>query len=81
MAAIDELKEREKRVVALAGGNAELWETMAARLAAAEKRLATPVRLPKTNGYWTEQEKAFEEAITLAKREIRIAGFKVEGDE
>ncbi|MGQ6281146.1 hypothetical protein ACUNE0_23225, partial [Serratia sp. IR-2025] len=28
MMAIDELKEREKRVVALAGGNAELWETM-----------------------------------------------------
>lgn len=46
-----------------------------------EKRLATPVRLPKTNGYWTEQEKAFEDAITLAKRAVRLAGFTVEGDE
>ncbi|HBC0643595.1 hypothetical protein [Serratia marcescens] len=46
MMAIDALKERENRVVALAGGNAELWETMAARLEEAEKRLATPVRLP-----------------------------------
>ncbi|WP_440496108.1 ead/Ea22-like family protein, partial [Serratia sarumanii] len=42
MMAIDALKEREKRVVALAGGNAELWETMAARLEAAEAKLATP---------------------------------------
>ncbi|SUI70759.1 hypothetical protein [Serratia liquefaciens] len=47
MMAIDAVKEREKRVVALAGGNADLWETMAARLEAAEARLATPVRLPK----------------------------------
>ncbi|BEM22084.1 hypothetical protein SME04J_04500 [Serratia marcescens] len=39
MMAIDDLKEREKRVVALAGGNAELWETMAARLEAAEAKL------------------------------------------
>ncbi|HGW4512215.1 TPA: hypothetical protein ACNH3R_003710 [Serratia marcescens] len=46
MMAIDALKEREKRVVALAGGNADLWETMAARLEAAEAKLATPVRLP-----------------------------------
>lgn len=39
MTAIDELKKREKRVVALAGGNAELWETMAARLEEAEAKL------------------------------------------
>ncbi|HBC7419294.1 TPA: hypothetical protein KEY88_001969 [Serratia marcescens] len=50
------------------------------RIAELEVRLATPVRLPKTNGYWTEQEKAFEDAITLAKREIRLAGFTVEED-
>lgn len=48
---------------------------------ALKERLATPVRLPKTNGYWTEQEKAFEDAIILAKREVRLAGFTVEGDE
>lgn len=84
MAAIDELKEREKRVVALAGGNAELWETMAARLEAAEKRLATPVRLPETyspepwmgpdpSGTWLDKEDV--------KKSIRTAGFTVEGDE
>ncbi|HEA0291918.1 TPA: hypothetical protein RU604_000378 [Salmonella enterica] len=55
------------------------------RLCAAEKRiteleskLAKPVLLPKTNGYWNEQEKAYEEAITLAKRQVRLAGFSVE---
>lgn len=55
-----------------------LWKE---RALAAEAKLATPVRLPKTNGYWTEQEKAFEDAITLAKRAVRLAGFTVEGDE
>lgn len=46
-----------------------------------ESKLARPVQLPKTNGYWTETEKAYEEAITLAKRQIRLAGFRCEGDE
>ncbi len=46
-----------------------------------ESKLAKPVFLPKTNGYWTEQEKAYEEAITLAKRQVRLAGFRCEGDE
>lgn len=46
-----------------------------------ESKLANPVQLPKTNGYWTEQEKAYEEAIMLAKRQIRLAGFRCEGDE
>ncbi|HCF7883738.1 TPA: ead/Ea22-like family protein [Klebsiella oxytoca] len=46
-----------------------------------ESKLANPVQLPKTNGYWTEQEKVYEEAITLAKRQIRVAGFRCEGDE
>lgn len=46
-----------------------------------ESKLAKPVLLPKTNGYWTETEKAYEEAITLAKRKIRLAGFRCEGDE
>lgn len=51
------------------------------RIAELEARLANPVLLPKTNGYWTEQEKAYEEAITLAKRQVRLAGFRCEGDE
>ena len=51
------------------------------RIAEQESKLANPVQLPKTNGYWTETEKAYEEAITLAKRQIRVAGFRCEGDE
>ncbi|HGP3990098.1 MULTISPECIES: hypothetical protein [Klebsiella] len=48
------------------------------RIAELESKLANPVQLPKKNGYWTETEKAYEEAITLAKRQIRLAGFTVE---
>ncbi|EAO7073536.1 ead/Ea22-like family protein [Salmonella enterica] len=48
------------------------------RIAELESKLSKPVLLPKTNGYWTEQEKAYEEAITLAKRQVRLAGFSVE---
>lgn len=48
------------------------------RIAELEAKLFKPVLLPKTNGYWTEQEKAYEEAITLAKRQVRLAGFNVE---
>lgn len=51
------------------------------RIAELEAKLANPVLLPKTNGYWNEQEKAYEEAITLAKRQVRLAGFRCEGDE
>ncbi|EPC4818922.1 ead/Ea22-like family protein [Salmonella enterica] len=51
------------------------------RIAELEANLANPVLLPKTNGYWNEQEKAYEEAITLARRQIRLAGFRCEGDE
>ncbi|EBY1953820.1 ead/Ea22-like family protein [Salmonella enterica subsp. enterica serovar Sandiego] len=48
------------------------------RIAELEAKLSKPVLLPKTNGYWNEQEKAHEEAITLAKRQVRLAGFSVE---
>ncbi|EDX6252154.1 hypothetical protein CSN65_003719 [Salmonella enterica subsp. diarizonae] len=48
------------------------------RIAELESKLSKPVLLPKTNGYWNEQEKAYEEAITLAKRQVRLAGFSVE---
>ncbi|MCE7363386.1 ead/Ea22-like family protein [Klebsiella pneumoniae] len=51
------------------------------RIAELESKMANPVQLPHTNGYWTETEKAYEEAITLAKRQIRLAGFRCEGDE
>lgn len=63
--------------------NALLDELEAAekRIAELEAKLANPVSLPKTNGYWNEQEKAYEEAITLARRQIRLAGFRCEGDE
>ncbi|EPE4063695.1 hypothetical protein ACSIFE_001687 [Enterobacter hormaechei] len=56
-------------------------ESLEERVAELEAKLAKPVQLPKTNGYWTEQERAFEEAITLAKRQVRLAGFRCEGDE
>ncbi|HEM7576490.1 TPA: hypothetical protein ACGD69_004065 [Serratia marcescens] len=83
MMAIDDLKKREKRVVALAGGNTELWETMAARLEAAEAKLATPVRLPSKNDdeFWFDgvfQVAKFDRAI---ERAISAAGFKFVGDE
>ncbi|EDW4550052.1 ead/Ea22-like family protein [Salmonella enterica subsp. salamae] len=56
-------------------------EELKRRIAELEAKLANPVLLPKTNGYWNEQEKAYEEAITLARRQIRLAGFRCEGDE
>ncbi|GDR02002.1 hypothetical protein BvCmsNSP027_01650 [Escherichia coli] len=58
-----------------------LLEASEKRIAELEAKLANPVLLPKTNGYWNEQEKAYEEAITLARRQIRLAGFRCEGDE
>ncbi|MFM1333184.1 hypothetical protein [Yersinia enterocolitica] len=50
-------------------------------LSAANEKLSKPVKLPKTNGYWDAEEQAFERGIQLACQEIRIAGFRVEGDE
>ncbi|ECD4285562.1 ead/Ea22-like family protein [Salmonella enterica subsp. enterica serovar Potsdam] len=91
LALLDELehyKSREERVTKLVLDNSTSWDALYKKLEAAEKRiaelnakLANPVLLPKTNGYWTEQEKAYEEAITLAKRQVRLAGFRCEGDE
>lgn len=78
MMAIDALKEREKRVVALAGGNAELWEAMAARLEAAEARLATPVRLP---GFYKDADGNVWLNPVQVVKEIRRSGFIVEGDD
>ncbi|MBP1132662.1 hypothetical protein JOE25_004268 [Serratia sp. PL17] len=90
-ALLAELEAKDKRIAELDGilevSQGDLSDTedamhlWAERAKTAEAKLATPVRLPKTNGYWTEQEKAFENAITLAKRAVRKAGFTVEGDE
>lgn len=59
-------------------GQLEYARSIKTRIAELEAKLSKPVLLPKTNGYWTEQEKAYEEAITLAKRQVRLAGFSVE---
>lgn len=59
----------------------DAYQSARQRVAELEEKLANPVLLPKTNGYWNEQEKAYEEAITLARRQIRLAGFRCEGDE
>lgn len=56
-------------------------EKAEAELSAANEKLSKPVKLPKTNGYWNAEEQAFERGIQLARQEIRIAGFRVEGDE
>ncbi|PHI44602.1 hypothetical protein B9T65_25175 [Serratia marcescens] len=95
MMAIDALKEREKRVVALAGGNADLWETMAARLEAAEAKLATPVRLlgemllhdwehsVERQATFQHRKIAWDARLAEDKKAILAAGFTftVEGDE
>ncbi|CNH34265.1 phage-like protein [Yersinia pekkanenii] len=59
----------------------ERAEKAEAALSAANEKLSKPVKLPKTNGYWDAEEQAFERGIQLARQEIRIAGFRVEGDE
>ena len=82
----DETAQRNAEFIALADpanvlALVEALEKAQQRIGELESKLANPVQLPKTNGYWTEQEKAYEEAITLAKRQIRLAGFRCEGDE
>ncbi|AXC84968.1 hypothetical protein DOE57_06455 [Salmonella enterica subsp. salamae serovar 56:b:[1,5]] len=85
IAELEHYKSREERVTKLVLDNSTSWDALYKKLEAAERRiteleskLAKPVLLPKTNGYWNEQEKAYEEAITLAKRQVRLAGFNVE---
>lgn len=77
----DELRQLAVEVEQYTEQLIELLEKAQQRIGELESKLANPVKLPKTNGYWTEQEKAYEEAITLAKRQIRVAGFRCEGDE
>ncbi|HCI7179048.1 TPA: ead/Ea22-like family protein [Salmonella enterica] len=84
----DDMRQAREQLAAAEKRNAEqreYYEGVIAdgskRIAELEAKLANPVSLPKTNGYWNEQEKAYEEAITLARRQIRLAGFRCEGDE
>lgn len=81
----DDMRQAREQLAAAEKRNAEqreYYEGVIAdgskRIAELEAKLSKPVLLPKTNGYWTEQEKAYEEAITLAKRQVRLAGFSVE---
>lgn len=48
-----------------------------------EKRLATPVRLPQKNTGWDRDdgEDCWNNAIDACAKELRAAGFTVEGDE
>ncbi|EBO9752426.1 ead/Ea22-like family protein [Salmonella enterica] len=84
----DDMRQAREQLAAAEKRNAEqreYYEGVIAdgskRIAELEAKLSKPVLLPKTNGYWNEQEKAYEEAITLARRQIRLAGFRCEGDE
>lgn len=77
----DELRQMAVEVEQYTDQLIEALEKAQQRIGELESKLANPVQLPKTNGYWTEQEKAYEEAITLAKRQVRLAGFRCEGDE
>lgn len=80
-ARIEELESQRKLAFTASNRWADKFREAETRIAELESKLAKPVLLPKTNGYWTETEKAYEEAITLAKRQIRLAGFRCEGDE
>ncbi|WPR95098.1 hypothetical protein SM909_06915 [Klebsiella aerogenes] len=79
--ALDRKEEQRANWFQMAQKLGEDLDAAEKRIAELESKLANPVQLPKTNGYWTEAEKAYEEAITLAKRQIRLAGFRCEGDE
>lgn len=92
---IAELAEREKRVVALANGNDELWEAMAHRLKTLEDKLATPVRLlgemivhdwehrVERQAAFEHRKIAWDARLEEDKKAILAAGFTftVEGDE
>lgn len=78
-ARIEELESQRQLAFTASNRWADKFREAEKRIAELESKLANPVQLPKTNGYWTEQEKAYEEAITLAKRQICLAGFRCEG--
>ncbi|EAM8410263.1 ead/Ea22-like family protein [Salmonella enterica] len=75
---INSWRRLAKQNIAERGKDISELEAARQRIAELEAKLSKPVLLSKTNGYWTEQEKAYEEAITFAKRQVRLAGFNVE---
>lgn len=75
---INSWRRLAKQNIAERGKDISELEAARQRIAELESKLSKPVLLPKTNGYWNEQEKTYEEAITLAKRQVRLAGFSVE---
>lgn len=79
----DHINQQQDRIDSLEKKNAGLGR----RLGDAEKRLATPVRLPDSDIYsalimahWCsgEEVNAWVKGINYAKQQIRAAGFKVE---
>ncbi|XPP74330.1 hypothetical protein ACN2AS_05450 [Serratia liquefaciens] len=85
-ALLAELEAKDKRIAELSRLLAHNIE----RAEAAEKRLATPVRLPDSDidsalimAHWCsgEEVNAWVKGINYAKQQIRAAGFTVEGDE
>lgn len=75
---INSWRRLAKQNIAERGKDISELEAARQRIAELESKLSKPVLLPKTNGYWNEQEKAYEEAITLAKQQVRLAGFSAE---
>ncbi len=82
----DHINQQQDRIDSLEKTNSGLGQ----RLGAAEKRLATPVQLQNCDfesvaimAHWCtdEQLKAWVKGVEHAKKQIRAAGFKVEGDE
>ncbi|MGP2846173.1 hypothetical protein ACTVNB_25410 [Serratia nematodiphila] len=75
----DHINQQQDRIESLEKTNAGLGQ----RLGAAEKRLATPVRLPRT--FWYEHDDLAHEIPVLEKKKVVAAicgaGFTVEGDE
>ncbi|ASM31544.1 TPA: hypothetical protein ACKQDC_001377 [Serratia marcescens] len=82
----DHINQQQDRIDSLEKTNAGLGR----RLGDAEKRLATPVQLQNCDfesvaimAHWCtdEQLKAWVKGVEHAKKQIRAAGFTVEGDE
>lgn len=82
----DHINQQQDRIDSLEKTNAGLGR----RLGYAEKRLATPVKLQNCDfksvaimAHWCtdEQLKAWVKGVEYAKKQIRAAGFKVEGEQ
>ncbi|WP_171887448.1 ead/Ea22-like family protein [Serratia marcescens] len=82
----DHINQQQDRIDSLEKTNAGLGR----RLGDAEKRLATPVQLQNCDfesvaimAHWCtdEQLKAWVKGVEHAKKQIRAAGFKVEGEQ